>query len=428
MHAAPVPAAAPPGAVLVIPKQRLLFATRSSHSQVCDAVVPISDTSVCFVGPSGVCMLDSVTRKAFLVIDGQHVYSVTAVVLPEARGALVACCGSDGMKVAYVGRDNGRLRVMATCGDPEPPSMNNFVRLTHTHGVTVLTRCFNSNRGVQQFVVTYDASRGITLTLARSIAQRDWPNAALPCPEHGLMFVVNDGQLSSACPLDEVGLVVTGADAVILDHLFAGARAGRSSGQPQYVGVSRNGTVAFAVERENGLLVLPSLASASDAKAIDNLPYCGGVAKGVAISADGELVCLVTRNCAYVIFLADPEQYPMQKLEGFQHINGVAFCGNTLFVTDAAAVHVLERSSVASLRHLCMERIRALGLDTSALPAELQGESPITPAAIQFEGVVLGENPECNDSDDSSVEEAPRRFLRKRMFVRAPQVERHDEE
>ena len=57
--------------------------------------------------------------------------------------------------------------------------MSNSVRMTLCSGQVVLTRTYNARiKGLQQFLVTYDESRGIVLTLAREIAQRDYPNCA----------------------------------------------------------------------------------------------------------------------------------------------------------------------------------------------------------------------------------------------------------
>lgn len=166
---------------LVVLKRIHGFETRkTSHSQVCDNLFAITDQFLLFDGPGGVFLLDTNSKCALQCFDFQHVYSVCACIIPE--GIIVAACGGYGLKVAFLAMYEGKLRVVSTAEEPDQRSMSNLVRATNSNRTVVLTRCYNSRKGIQQYVVTLDdtGERRLVLTLEREIPQRDCPNAALP--------------------------------------------------------------------------------------------------------------------------------------------------------------------------------------------------------------------------------------------------------
>jgi hypothetical protein len=160
----------------------------------------------------------------------------------------------------------------------------------------------------------------------------------------GIMIVVNDGNMGCVYKLDERGLVDLSVDPVNIDHLF-GVKQGRMSAQAQYVDISQLGTVVFSIERADGLLAFPRMAFD---EAPLPLPTFDKECKSVAIAADGQLMCGVSRNCAIVTKLTRPDPgladsceeggLASQLIGDLNHVNGVAFSNNRLFLSDSMCI------------------------------------------------------------------------------------------
>lgn len=347
----------------------------------------MSDNLVCFASGSrqmwrvNLCVLNTDTNKAFALDMCSSINSLTT--LTCQYGLLMATAAGNSVRVILAGRAQQGSTVVKTLARSVLDGLDfvNFVRLLDIEGKIVLNVALNSQVGLLQFAlrITEKADNGelqIAFEELQEVRQRDYANCYATQEielEDGsrelVSAVVNDGLMGAVYRnVRETGVLVPDSEERIdwVFHLEGVNPNDRHADQPHYAVINQRGVMAICMERQrNSIVVFPNVLKVNDRS---TLPICFSTTENascVVFSQTGNILAASSREHVWLISTTPSAMeahatkqipLPTQRLDQtFDHICGVSFSENRLFVGDSSGIYEFEILGVQTLKSLCIK-------------------------------------------------------------------------